>query len=185
MNAAETLRVALAGIAANRMRSALTILGMTIGVAAVIILVAVGNGSKQAVESRIQALGTNVLTISAGGQSFGPGGQSSGGASEELTIDDVKALQDKEVAPDVLRVAPVVSASSVSLVSGQTSYSPSQTLGTTADYLQASSYELQQGDAFTSADVADKAAVMIIGPTVAEELGAGVGSTVQAGGRTF
>lgn len=184
MNSAETLRVALAGIAANRLRSALTILGMTIGVAAVIVLVAVGNGSKEAVQSQIQALGTNVLTVSSATRGFGPGGQSSG-ASDSLSIDDVRALEDREVAPDILRVAPVITASSVSFVSGQTSYSPSSTIGTTPAYLPASSYEIEDGESFTTQDVTDKAAVVVIGPTVAQELGASVGSTVQAGGRTF
>src|SRR5262249_40905537 len=86
----ETLRIAISGIAANKLRSGLTILGMTIGVAAVIILVAVGNGSKQAVQARIDALGSNVLLVQAFGGRFGPGGASAG---TTLTPADADALQ--------------------------------------------------------------------------------------------
>ena len=63
----ETLRIAWGGITANKLRSGLTILGMTIGVASVIVLIAVGNGSSKAVQSRIQSLGTNVLIVQGSG----------------------------------------------------------------------------------------------------------------------
>jgi putative ABC transport system permease protein len=186
MSFRETLRIALAGINANRLRSGLTMLGLVIGVAAVIVLVAVGNGSKAAVQSQIQALGTNVLTISSSTGSFGPGGAgASTGAADSLTIDDVEALRNQDVAPDVLHVAPVVTASSTAVVSGSTSYSPSSLVGSSPDYLDASAYTLQDGKNFTAADVKNHAAVAVIGPTVAEELSAGVGSTVQIGNTPF
>ena len=70
----ETLRIAWSGITANKLRSGLTILGMTIGVASVIVLIAVGNGSSKAVQSTIQSLGTNVLVVQASGAaSYGEG----------------------------------------------------------------------------------------------------------------
>ena len=78
MSAPEIFRIALAGVAANKLRSGLTILGMTIGVAAVIILVAVGEGSKRQVQAQIDALGSNVLLVQAFGGRFGPGGASFG-----------------------------------------------------------------------------------------------------------
>ena len=78
MSGPEVLRIALAGVGANKLRSGLTILGMTIGVAAVIILVAVGNGSKLAVQERINALGSNVLLVQPQGGRFGPGGAAGG-----------------------------------------------------------------------------------------------------------
>ena len=78
MTGPEILRIALAGVGANKLRSGLTILGMTIGVAAVIILVAVGNGSKLAVQERINALGSNVLLVQPQGGRFGPGGAAGG-----------------------------------------------------------------------------------------------------------
>ncbi|MBO9531375.1 MAG: ABC transporter permease [Solirubrobacteraceae bacterium] len=181
MNARETLRSALAGITANRMRTALTMLGLTIGVAAVIVLVAVGNGSKRAVQSSINALGTNVLTISAATGGFGPGGGSSASGAT-LSIGDVQALRDREVAPDITSVAPVVTASSISIANGSTSYSPSQVIGSSPEYLSASAYKLQSGRNITGKEVSDHAAVAIVGPTVAEELGISAGSQVTIGG---
>ncbi|MFT4035140.1 MAG: ABC transporter permease [Patulibacter sp.] len=181
MNARETLRSALAGITANRLRTALTMLGLTIGVAAVIVLVAVGNGSKKAVQASINALGTNVITISAASGGFGPGGGSSTSGAE-LKIADVTALRDKEVAPDIKSVAPVVSASDISVVNGDTSYTPSSVIGSSPEYLSASAYTIASGRNFTSKEVSEHAAVAVVGPTVAEELGVSAGSSVTIGG---
>src|SRR6202042_3796669 len=96
----ETLHLALAGITANKLRSGLTILGMTIGVASVIVLIAVGNGSSKAVQSTIQSLGTNVLVVQASG-GFRLGSRASTAASVSLTKADAQALQDPSLAPDV------------------------------------------------------------------------------------
>jgi putative ABC transport system permease protein len=117
---AETLRIAVAGIAANKLRSGLTILGMTIGVAAVIVLVAVGNGSKQQVQAGIDALGSNVLIVQAQNGPGGPGGLRFGGGGGGLTLttDDATALQDAFNAPDVKTAAPVVNATGTTLVAG-------------------------------------------------------------------
>ena len=103
MSPAETLRIAVAGIAANKLRSGLTILGMTIGVAAVIVLVAVGNGSKRQVQAGIDALGSNVLIVQAQNGPGGPGGLRFGGGAGGLTLTtaDATALQDAFNAPDV------------------------------------------------------------------------------------
>ncbi len=116
MSGPEILRIALGGVAANKLRSGLTILGMTIGVAAVIILVAVGNGSKVAIQSSINALGSNVLLVQAQGGGFGPG--RGAGTSVTFTQRDVDALGDTFNAPDVKRVSPVVNASGTTLVNG-------------------------------------------------------------------
>ena len=96
----ETLRLALTGIFANKLRSGLTILGMTIGVASVIVLIAVGNGSSKAVQASIEALGSNVLLVEAG-FSFGGSAVSAVTAPVSLTIADANALQNKVEAPDV------------------------------------------------------------------------------------
>jgi putative ABC transport system permease protein len=184
MNAAETLRIALGGIAANKLRSGLTILGMTIGVAAVIILVAVGEGSKRAVQARIDALGSNVLLVQAFGGRFGPGAAAAG-----VTFDDrdVAALADRFNAPDVLSASPSVSASPT-LVSGATSYAPSTFTGTVPAYAKARSYTLAEGAMFTSADVRAHRRVMVIGPTVASSLFSGtdpLGQSVRVNGTGF
>jgi putative ABC transport system permease protein len=186
MNPAETLRIALAGITANKLRSGLTILGMTIGVASVIVLIAVGNGSSKAVQSRIQSLGTNVLIVMTGRTRGGSGG--TGAATVSLTKQDASALESRSRAPDVKSASPVVDASSVKLVSAGTSYEPSTFIGTTPSYLTAHSYKLAQGSSFTSADVGSHKRVAVIGQTVDEQLFSGqsaVGQNVKVNGSDF
>jgi putative ABC transport system permease protein len=187
MSAAETLRSAFGGIAAHKLRSALTILGMTIGVAAVIILVAVGNGSKKAVQAGINSLGTNVLLVQPQLGPGGPGGFQAGGGFT-LTPQDATALQNRFDAPDVKSASPVVSAPSVTLVNGATSYQPTSFVGTTPSYAAARNYQIAEGAMFTSADVTDHADVAVIGPTVAQSLFGGqnpVGQSILVNGTSF
>jgi putative ABC transport system permease protein len=182
----ETLRLALTGIFANKLRSGLTILGMTIGVASVIVLIAVGNGSSKAVQSSIEALGSNVLLVQPG-FSFGGTAVSAVTAPVELTIADASALTNKVEAPDVQAAAPAVTASPT-LVYGSTTYSPSQFVGTTPAYATAHDYTLQAGSFFTSAQVSKHDRVIVLGPTVVTNLFDGadpVGDTIQVGGVSF
>jgi putative ABC transport system permease protein len=185
---AETLRIALGGIVANKLRSGLTILGMTIGVASVIVLVAVGNGSKQKVQAGIQALGSNVLLVQAGGARGGPG-FFGGGASSGITLTqaDATALQDGFNAPDVKSASPVVTAQNTTLVSGSVSYATALT-GTTPSYATARNYEVASGAMFTATDVKRHAKVVVLGPTVVQNLFGGgnpVGQVVKIGGSSF
>lgn len=187
MTLAETLRIALGGILANKLRSGLTILGMTIGVASVIVLVAVGNGSKQEVQAGIQALGSNVLLVQAGGARGGPGLFGGGGASIALTQKDATALEDDFDAPDVKSASPVVTASSSALVAGSLSYTSSIT-GTTPTYATARNYDVASGAMFTAADVKKHARVVVLGPTVVQSLFSGadpVGQAIKVGGSSF
>jgi putative ABC transport system permease protein len=182
----ETLRIAWSGITTNKLRSGLTILGMTIGVASVIVLIAVGNGSSRAVKSQIQALGTNVLLVMSGATRGGP--SASGSSTVSLTKQDAEALQQPGNAPDVQSASPVVNAREVTLVDGSTSYEPSSFVGTTPSYLTAHNYSLQQGSSFTAADVADHRRVAVIGQTVVQELFAGasaVGQSIKVNGSNF
>jgi putative ABC transport system permease protein len=186
MTLAETLRIALGGIMANKLRSGLTILGMTIGVASVIVLVAVGNGSKQQVQASVRALGSNVLLVQAGGARGGPG-LFGGGSSISLTQADATALQDDFNAPDVKSASPVVTASGTSLVAGALSYTSSVT-GTTPTYATARNYDISAGEMFTEADVKKHNRVVVLGPTVVENLfndANPVGQTVKMGGSAF
>jgi putative ABC transport system permease protein len=183
----ETVRIAWSGITANKLRSGLTILGMTIGVASVIILIAVGNGSSRAVESRIQSLGTNVLVVQGSG-GFRGGARASGISSVSLTKQDAQAIEDPGLAPDVESASPVVNASGVKLVSGSSSYEPSSFIGTTPSYLGAHSYKLASGSSFTAEDVAKHKRVAVIGQTVLEELFAGqspVGENIKVNGSNY
>ena len=186
MSARETLRIAWGGLSANKLRAGLTILGMTIGVASVIVLIAVGNGSSQAVQSRIQSLGTNVLLVMPQGGRGGPGGASS--SSISLTKKDAEALQNPGLAPDVKTASPVVNATSVKLVNGSTSYEPSTFIGTTPSYLTAHTYSVQEGASLTSAEVSQSKRVAVIGQTVQQELFAGqsaVGQSIKVNGSSF
>jgi putative ABC transport system permease protein len=179
---AETLSNAMRGVAANKLRSGLTILGLTIGVASVIVLIAVGNGSSKAVQERIEALGSNVLLVLRGGQIGGS--STSNAAQRPLTLQDAQALNSNPSAPDVEGAAPVVD-DSPTLVHNGTSYSPQSFVGTTPPYLKARDYQVETGSAFTNADVTKRKRVLIIGPTVASNLFPGqnpVGQTVQVGG---
>jgi putative ABC transport system permease protein len=182
----ETLRTAWGGIASNKLRSGLTILGMTIGVASVIVLIAVGNGSSLAVQSRIQSLGTNVLLVMRNGLRGGARSNSSSGIS--LTRGDAQALANPALAPDVKSASPVVDASSVSLVAGGTSYEPSSVIGTTPSYLQARDYQISEGASFGTEALAKHRRVAVIGQTVAQELFSGqsaVGQSMKVNGSGF
>jgi putative ABC transport system permease protein len=186
---AETLRIALAGISANKLRSGLTILGMTIGVAAVIVLVAVGNGSKQQVQAGIDALGSNVLIVQSQFGAGGPGGfRAGGGGGVDLDAKDVAALQDHFNAPDVKDASPVVDATGTTLVSGSSSYSPSSFVGTTPAYAQARDYDVAEGAMFTTQDVTKHHRVVVVGPTIVTNLFGGqdpVGQSLRVNGTSF
>ncbi|MFC4069453.1 ABC transporter permease [Actinoplanes subglobosus] len=176
MNFTEILRFALRGIGANKLRSVLTMLGILIGVAAVILLVAVGNGSAQSIASRIEALGTNTLTVMS--TSRGSGG---------LTMRIADSLDDPMIAPDVRSVSPVVSTSATLTYEG-TEHEISSFVGTTPSWFAASNFPVETGAIFTADDEAQARRVVVIGQTVAEELFPGVdpvGQQVTVGGALF
>jgi putative ABC transport system permease protein len=181
----ETLRVAFAGLIANKLRSALTILGLMIGVGSVIVLIAVGTGSSNAVQAQIDALGSNVLLVQSTPSLGGLRGTSS---STALTLADATALQNSFQAPDVQSVSPVVSANSVTLTYNGNTYTPSTFVGTTPSYEQARSYSTTEGSWFTSAQESGHSRVLVVGPTVVSQLFGGqdpVGDTVQVNGANY
>jgi putative ABC transport system permease protein len=187
MIATEMLRIAWSGITANKLRSGLTILGMTIGVASVIVLIAVGNGSSKAVQSTIQSLGTNVLVVQSSG-GFRGGARASTAGTVSLTKADAEALENPSLAPDIKNASPVVAASNVSLVYGGTSFEPSSFVGTTPAYLTAHAYKLAEGASFTSEDLSKHRRVAVIGQEVVQELFAGqsaVGQNMKVNGSNY
>jgi putative ABC transport system permease protein len=163
----EVISVALSGLGTNKLRTALTILGLMIGVGSVIVLVAVGTGSSAAVQAQIDSLGANTLTITAAPTL---GGLFGSGSSSSLTLADANALNNRFEAPDVKSVAPVVTDPSVTLTYGSSTYQPSTFVGTTPGYESARDYSIQYGKWFTNKQVKDRADVLVIGPTVAQEL---------------
>jgi putative ABC transport system permease protein len=183
----ETIRVALGGLAANKLRTGLTILGLMIGVGSVIVLIAVGTGSSAAVESQIDALGSNVLMVTTTPTLGGLGGGVST-SSTQLTLADVSALENPFQAPDVQSVSPTVSANSVTLTYNGTTYTPSSFTGTTPTYQQARNYTMSQGSWFTKADERNHSRVLVVGPTVVSQLFSGqdpVGDSVKVNGTSY
>lgn len=168
----ESMRIALHGIRANRLRSGLTILGMAIGVGAVIVLVAVGNGSSKAVQDRISSLGTNTLIVMRQGQ-FGAGGRGQSGAAASrqtsLTMKDVAALRNRTDAPSVAAVAPVVNVSTTGTVDGSTA-TPGQFVGTSPEYFSIRGYEVGAGSLFTQQDVDTHRKTVVLGQTTMRNL---------------
>ncbi len=178
----ETLRIAIGGILANKLRSGLTILGLMIGVASVIVLIAVGNGSSKSVSASIESLGSNVLLVTSG-----TAANSTATAplqTQPLTIADADALQNNTLGPDIKGAAPTVSATAT-IVNGDTSYEPSSLIGTTPAYQSSQNYKLASGSFFTQSDVTRRQRVIVLGSTVVQNLGASVGQTVQVGGVNF
>ncbi len=167
MSPVEVFRFAWRGLGANRLRSALTTLGVLIGVGAVILLVAVGNGSALQIQQNIERLGTNSLTIFSG--RFGPA--TSGGTQSRdtsLTVQIAAALADTNGAPDVKSVSPEVT-SQATATSGADSSSV-QIVGTYPSYFEASNSPVTTGTYFTNNDVLDARKVAVIGSTVADSL---------------
>ncbi|MBO3748909.1 ABC transporter permease [Streptosporangiaceae bacterium NEAU-GS5] len=181
MTTLEVLRFAVRGLSANKMRSFLTILGILIGVAAVILLVAVGEGSSQSIQSRIQQLGSNTLTVM---QSFNGGGGRGGGfagggggggtgprtQARGLTLADAKAIADKSAAPSVKSVSPVVTAQSSTATYEGASHSIGQMVGTYPSYFEAQNKQIAKGVYFYDADVLAARKVIVIGQTVVDDL---------------
>jgi putative ABC transport system permease protein len=196
----ESLRFAWRGVTANKARSVLTMLGVLIGVASVIALVAVGNGANASVTNTLNSLGSNTLTITpgsgSGGFGFGPnrgdggdgGGDANTGGSAtdsgtdiravQLTLDDARALANKSQAPDVLGVAPVVSPTSVTATYRGASHDVASTTGTTPSYLLINNDTVASGREFTDADYLAHSRVALIGLTVAKDLVGGDGKAV-------
>lgn len=168
MNWIETVHSGLAAIRAHRLRSALTVLGIVIGISSVILTVGLGQGAQQEVEDQIDALGSNLLIISPGSSTDSSGRRGGFGSASTLTLADADAIADEEAVPDAAAVAPTTS-SSVSLVSGDTNWTTSL-VGTTTSWLGVRSRDLSAGRFFTAAEAAEGAAVVVIGPDTASEL---------------
>ena len=174
---AETMRQAMQAILRNAMRSFLTILGVIIGVAAVITMVTIGQGSTVQIESDVSKLGTNLLIIRRGA---GMGPPSSGRSAPQFTLKDVEAI--KEQTPGVLAATPA-NTSSQTVIYGNANHQATVT-GTDNDFLIARDWGVALGRGFYDSEVRAGAAVCMLGETVREELfGAGdpVGETVRMG----
>ena len=182
----DTLRTALEAMGTHRMRSALTVLGILIGIAAVILTVGLGIGAQQQVTAQVEALGTNLLIISPGSTTSTTGLRGGFGSASTLTQADAAALASAVVAPDIAAVAPSTS-SSQSLVAGASNWTTS-VVGTTPSWLSVRARTMSAGTFLTAADQASAASVVVLGATTAQELFGStdvVGQTVTIAGTPY
>jgi putative ABC transport system permease protein len=179
----ETFRTGFNGVLSHRLRSGLTVLGMLIGIAAVILTVGLGEGAQAQVGSEITSLGTNVLTVSPGSSTSSSGIRGGFGTSSTLTTADATALANRAVAPDIKAVAPITS-STEELIAGSSNWSTS-VVGTTASWETVRGRSVTQGRFIDLQDVTDHEAVVVLGSTTASELFSRVdpvGQTVDVDG---
>jgi putative ABC transport system permease protein len=168
------------------MRSLLTMLGILIGIAAVILTVGLGEGAQRQVKDEINALGSNLLIVSPGSSTNSSGIRGGFGTASTLTTQDAAALSSKQAAPDIAAVAPT-SSTPEELVAGSTNWT-TDVVGTTPAWSVVRSREVEAGRFLTADDVATSAAVVVLGAeTSAELFGARdpVGQTVTIGSVPF
>lgn len=168
MSVVEIVRFAVRGLVANRLRSLLTMLGIIIGIAAVILLTALGNGASQYIQGQIAGLGANSITVLPRQPP-----ESAGTSGRPLSTGDVRALADPQGAPDVASVSPVVSLSAP--VDAGRSRTDVTVVGSTPSYFPGANVQIGTGRAYTGADVEAGRKVVLLGRTVADDL-FGVGS---------
>ena len=179
----ETLRTGLEAVRTHRMRSILTVLGIMIGIAAVILTVGLGQGAQSEVTSEIEQLGTNLLTITPGSSTLSTGIRGGLGTSTTLTETNATALASKTVAPDIKAVA-TVAQSTEAMTAGSNSWT-APVVGSTPSWETVRNRTTTEGRFIDRQDVTDHTAVAVLGPTVTSELFKGVdplGQTVNING---
>jgi len=164
----DTVRTATEAVRTHRLRSALTMLGILIGITAVILTVGLGNGAKAEVRDQINELGTNLLVVSPGSSTDSSGVRGGFGSSSTLTVEDAEAIADPKAAPDVQAVA-ATATTSVSLTNGDTNWTTTLT-GTTPSWAEVRSREVTSGRFIDEDDEAEAANVVVLGPDTASEL---------------
>ncbi|MFZ0169378.1 MAG: ABC transporter permease [Candidatus Dormiibacterota bacterium] len=179
----ETLRSGLEAITGHRLRSALTVLGILIGISAVILTVGLGEGASSSVDSAIVSLGSNLLIVTPGSSTSSAGIQGGLGSATTLTYANAQDLGSHLDCPDIVGVAPT--ATTVATVTAGTKNWTTSIVGTTASYPGVRSRSVSFGSFFTAAQVKDQANVAVLGPTTASKLGLGfdpVGQTIDVDG---
>ena len=165
MNTTNLLKIALRALANNKLRGFLTMLGIIIGVASVITMLAIGQGSKRSIQAQISEMGSNMIMIQ-------PGADMRGGVRQDASAMETLKLQDYE---DIVNETRYVSATSPSVnSSGQAIYgannAPTTVYGISPDYMEIRRYEVEDGDMFSDQDVQTAAKVCVIGKTVVDNL---------------
>jgi putative ABC transport system permease protein len=179
----ESLRTGLNGIRTHRLRSGLTVLGILIGIAAVILTVGLGEGAQGQVASEITALGSNLLTITPGSTTSTSGIRGGFGTAGTLTTYDATALGSTTVAPDIKAVAPTTD-SSEALTAGTSNWTTT-VVGSTPSWITVRGETIESGRFLDNQDIADHEAVVVLGSATASELFSRedpVGQTVDVNG---
>lgn len=164
-----TIKISLRAIRVNKMRSALTMLGIIIGVGAVITMLAVGTGARQKIEEQMSGMGSNLLIVLPGATTSG-GARMGAGTQPTLSMGDAEAIQKES--PAVQSVAPVLGGVA-QVVYGNQNWSTSVT-GTTSSILEVRDWRLSEGRPFTDDDVRSASKVCLLGQTVADNLFGGI-----------
>ena len=171
MNVLVTFKVAIRALARNKMRSILTMLGIIIGIGAVITVVAIGQGASATIQAQIANMGTNMLFVMAGSQNQG-GMRGGFGSATTLTPDDAAAIETE--CPAVRAVSPGVRANGQLVFSNQNWVASSGIVGANEKFPDIRAWQTAKGEFFTEGDVRTSARVCVIGKTVADNLFAGV-----------
>jgi putative ABC transport system permease protein len=183
---AETLEIALGSLTANKLRTLLTALGVIIGVAAVVALMAIGRGSQDAITSAITANGANLLTVRPGATNQGGGVGGQIGSAQTLTTDDAKALADPQAVPDASLVSPEYNGNG-QIVAGSQNMNTRIT-GATPTYLPIHNLSLAEGDFISDDQINSNASVAVLGANVAATLfpdGGAVGQSIRINRQAF
>ena len=169
MNVPAILRTAIGSLGVNRLRAALALLGIVIGVASVVTLMSIGRGIQAEITSSIESLGTNLLLVSFGGSPFRDvSGESSFRIARPLTLADAEALSDPELTPSVKAVAAQMRTGGQ--IAARGNRASVEILGVTSDYLQVRDLSMLSGIFIASTHVANKDEVVVLGSALAESL---------------
>jgi putative ABC transport system permease protein len=185
MGPTEAFRIAIRGLQANRLRATLTMLGIVIGVAAVIAMLSIGRGAQASITSQITSMGTNLLFVRPGASSS-EGVRSASGSQETLTLDDANALVDPVLAPDVVAAAPQSGTFGQIVFEGNNTNS--QVVGITQDYATVRNLTLSEGEFITSDEVEARSLVAVLGATIVTSLFNDidpVGESIRVNGMSF
>lgn len=166
MNYSNLFKIAMRAIAANKLRSFLTMLGIIIGVASVIAMMAIGQGSKKSIQANIAEMGSNMIMIRPGQDKGSGGAQQDASDMQTLKLKDYEAL--KEQAKYLSAISPSVN-SSGQFINGNNN-TPSTIYGISPDYMQIRQQKVKDGEMFTDEEVRSSAKVCVIGKTVADNL---------------
>lgn len=191
MSFTQAILEALESLNGNKMRSGLTVLGIVIGVAAVIAMLAVGNGAQASITGSISSIGTNLLFVFSGSMGGGPGGGPGGGRSgnndRPLTLSDAEAIADPFAAPSVEYVAPAIQANGMLTFSGENTTTTIS--GVTPTYFTVRNLELAEGEPINEEHILGRMSVVVLGPDTATNLfghaDGVVGETIRIEGQPF